>query len=77
MFDYFAGLALKGLNFIHPCSNKPKKGSYYTINFCEKRFIHVNHRIVFRVSETNLFPEHFVFLEEDHFRRCPISERKK
>ena len=44
--------------------------------------MHLNFRIIFRESKTNFFPEHLVFLtsgdiEEDHIRRCPISEREK
>ena len=43
--------------------------------------MHLNFGIVFRGSKTNLFPDHLVFLisddiKEDHFRRCPKSERE-
>ena len=50
-------------------------------NFSLQVIHHLNFRIVFRGSKTNLFPEHLVFLisdhiREDHLRRFPISERE-
>ena len=44
--------------------------------------MHLNFRIVFRGSKTNMFPEHLVFLmsdniKDDHLRRCPITDREK
>ena len=44
--------------------------------------MHLNFRIVFRGSKTNMFPEHLVFLisdniKDDHLRPCPITDREK